>query len=84
VITIQELKDFAETTNLKTLAGKLKPIHWNYAEAIIAGMREDTEGEMNRSWSRLPKASKPSSDDKLARVIPELISRYLSSRRNSK
>lgn len=84
MITTQELKDFAEKTNLKTLVSKLKPIHWNYAEAIIAGMREDTEGEMNRSWSRLPKAAKPDSDDKLGRIIPELISRYLAHRRNSK
>lgn len=84
MITTQELKDFAEKTNLKTLVSKLKPIHWNYAEAIIAGMREDTEGEMNRSWSRLPKSAKPDSDDKLGRIIPELISRYLAHRRNSK
>jgi len=81
MITLDDLQDYGEKSNLKAHMAKLKPIHWQYAASLLAGMREETEAEMNRVWSQLPRNAKPPLDDKLARIIPELIVRVISNRR---
>lgn len=81
MITIVELKTFAQKSNLAAQVEKLKPMHWQYAETLLAGMREETEAEMNRVWCSMPRSAKPSHDDKLARVIPELIVRVIGQRK---
>jgi hypothetical protein len=83
-ITLRELEDFGKTTNLVSHIQKFKPEHWDYAARILAGMNEDTEEAMNKSWAKIPRYLKPSLDDKLARVVPELICRFISKRKNQK
>jgi hypothetical protein len=79
-ITLRELEDFGKTTNLVKHIQKFKPEHWDYAARILAGMDKCTEEEMNKSWAKIPRYLKPSLDDKLARVVPELICRFISFR----
>lgn len=81
MITLDELKQYAERSNLKAQVQKLKSEHWRYAETLLAGMRDETETEMNRVWSQLPRNAKPPLDDKLARIVTELIVRVISSKR---
>lgn len=81
MITVQDLKDFADNSNLRSLAQKLKAEHWRYAESILSQMRDDSEAEMNRVWCSMPRSAKPSPDDKLARVVPELIVRVIGQRK---
>lgn len=81
MITLDALKQYAEKSNLKTQVQKLKPEHWKYAESILSQMRDETETEMNRVWSQLPRNAKPPLDDKLARIVPELIVRVISSKK---
>lgn len=81
MITVQDLKKYADNSNLRTLAKKLRAEHWQYAELLISQMRDDSELEMNRVWCMIPRSAKPSPDDKLARVIPELISRVITLRK---
>jgi hypothetical protein len=77
MITIEQLKKFAIGTNIEKKVNELLPIHWIYAKYLVSHMREDTEQEMNRVWTRMPRNLKPSLDDKKARLIPELISRFI-------
>lgn len=81
MITIQDLKDFAESSNLKSLASKMKESHWSYAEHLLNKMKNDSEAEMNRVWCSLPRAEKPNPEDKLARLVPELIVRVIGQRK---
>ena len=81
MITLDDLQDYGEKSNLKAQMEKLKPIHWQYAASLLAAMREETEAEMNHAWSRMPRSAKPPLDDKLARVIPELIVRVIGQRK---
>jgi hypothetical protein len=77
-ITLDDLENYGLASNLREHVLKLKPPHWSYAAALLAAMREDTESEMNRAWSCLPRSVKPPLDDKGARVVTELISRVIS------
>ena len=79
-ITLDELENYGLASNLREHVLKLKPIHWQYAAALLAAMREDTEIEMNRAWACLPRSVKLPLEDKQARVVTELISRVISNR----
>jgi len=81
-ITLDELENYGLESNLREHVLKLKPQHWQYAASLLAAMKNETEEEMNRAWSCLPRNLKPAPDDKLARVVTELICRVISSRHN--
>lgn len=79
-ISLDDLENYGLTSNLRDHVLKLKPHHWDYAARLLAGMAEDTEQAMNRAWAALPRAVKPKPEDKLARVVTELIARVISNR----
>lgn len=80
MITIEQLKEYARGHfYLARLLPTLSDKHWQYCQAILDGMKEDTESAMNDSWSRLAQSQKCS--DKLGRAIPEMIANYISSKK---
>lgn len=79
-ITLDDLENYGLKSNLRDHVLKLKPQHWQYAASLLAAMKNETQEEMNRAWSCLPRNLKPAPDDKLARVVTELICRVISSR----
>jgi hypothetical protein len=84
MITIEQLKAFAKGTNIEAQIAKLKPEHWQYAASLLSAMKEPTESAMNKAWSEMPRDEKPSLDDKKARIIPELIICFISSKQRNK
>ena len=84
MITIEQLKAFAKGTNIEAQIAKLKPEHWQYAASLLSAMKEPTESAMNKAWSEMPRNQKPSLDDKKARLIPELIVRFISNQKGKK
>lgn len=84
MITIEQLKTFAQQSNIAAQVDKLKPEHWFYAQRLLNAMNEPTEAAMNKAWSQMPRDEKPSLDDKKARLIPELIVRFISNQKGKK
>jgi hypothetical protein len=84
MITIEQLKEYAVCTNIDNKVKGLRSIHWEYAKNLLSAMVEDTEEAMNDAWSEMPRNQKPSLDDKKARIIPELIVRFISSKQRNK
>lgn len=80
MITIHQIKTYALSNfHFARMLPKLQEKHWQYCQAILDGMQDESETSMNKSWSRLHPSQKCS--DKWGRVIPELISNYISSRK---
>jgi hypothetical protein len=83
-ITLNDIETFGLQSNLREQVLKLKPEHWQYAASLLSAMKEPTESAMNKAWSEMPRNQKPSLDDKKARIIPELIVRFIFSKHRNK